>query len=62
MSLCIHHLITHTGGITTELLNETNYLQWSIFAKMFTGAKEKMNYIDGTAKQPDPKDPKYKEW
>lgn len=53
---------TYIGKISSELLNEHNYLQWPHSAQMYIGAKQKINYIDGTTMEPDSNDPSHKDW
>lgn len=48
---------THIGKITTAFSNETNYFPWSYLAKMSVDAKQKIDYIDGTAIKPTKDDP-----
>ena len=38
--------------ITIEKLNGYNFLEWSLFVKLFLKSQHKMGYVGGTVKEP----------
>ncbi|XP_010242385.1 PREDICTED: uncharacterized protein LOC104586750 [Nelumbo nucifera] len=48
--------------ITSMKLNEYNFREWSISARLFITGRGLLGYIDGKAKEPSEEDPEYKNW
>ncbi|KAF6146571.1 hypothetical protein GIB67_008857 [Kingdonia uniflora] len=48
--------------ITSQLLDDLNYVRWAQSAKLFVGGRGKIGFLLGTEKEPVESDPKYAKW
>ncbi|KAL4197299.1 hypothetical protein AMTRI_Chr04g250420 [Amborella trichopoda] len=46
----------------TVKLDETNYLEWSQYAKLFLSGNGNLGYINGKITEPKETDPSYEKW
>ncbi|KAL5840806.1 hypothetical protein ACOSQ4_013414 [Xanthoceras sorbifolium] len=56
------HSHPHPVQITTIRLNGDNFLRWSQSVRMYIRGREKIGYLTGETKKPNPKDPAYATW
>lgn len=54
--------MTLNAKITPDLFNGTKYKDWAYSTKMAIGRSRRLDYIDGSIKEPKKDDLKYSDW